>query len=102
MRRGTTPTITFKVKNKNTTVDLTGFDVYFTVKDQRGTEITFKNDRFIFNEDNSVSITLTQEETLSLHGMAYVQVRAVDQTTNAIATKITTCNFEDIIMEGLI
>ena len=104
MRRGTTPTINLIFQNsEGSPVDLTSFTVYLTIDDGKGHKTDFTNDRITFNEDLSMDITLTQEETLTFKGTTlYAQVRAVDSEGLAIASDVVSTALEDILKDGVI
>lgn len=68
MRRGTTPILTFR-----TNQDWTGYELELTIEDDN-TELVFRGDRLTVNTTD-VSITLTQEETLSFNKSCKAQIR---------------------------
>lgn len=104
MRRGTTPTITMVFQDKDgEAVDLSTYTVYLTMHDGKGHQIDFTNSRMTFNEDLSIDVTLTQEETLTFSGVTvYAQIRAVNQDGLSIGSDIVSTNLEQIIKEGVI
>lgn len=104
MYRGTTPTINIIFKDKDgNPVDMSVYSVYLTFEDMSRSEFTITNDRMTFNQDLSIDIVLTQEETLALHeGMIQVQLRAVDSHKTAIASNIVTTQLGAILKEGII
>lgn len=100
MRRGTTPYITIQ-----TDQDLTGYAyIVVTVEDRAGTEVDVDNRGGNMQVDSgSVTIKLTQEQTISLQkGGVKLQIRAVDTDGNAIASNIMQANLEDILKDGVI
>lgn len=102
MIRGTTPTITLKYKNSaGQYVDLSTYNVFITLEDNTQHQITFKNDRITFNQDNSFQFTMTQAETLSLHGNKIeIQLRAKATTGEAIASDVKNVSLAQILMDG--
>lgn len=101
MRRGTTPYIEMQ-----TDQDLTAFSyIVFTIEDRTGAEINVDNKSGMMTvTSSSVTVKLTQEQTLSLSkGGVKMQIRAVDATgENAIASNIMNASLEDILKEGVI
>lgn len=106
MRRGTTPTITLTVDKDVSD----GWALYATFRSGMH-NVTLKNDRMTVElepatetegDKTLITVTLTQEETLSLGvGNAEVQVRAIKDGT-AIATDIKTIDVGRIIKDGVI
>ncbi len=98
MKRGTTPTIVVTV----TGCDLGMFEkVYFTFL-QNGNSIIKKTEDLVI-EGNSVTIKLTQEETLSLQtGDVQLQMRAATAEGTAVASGIQSIPVERILQEGVI
>lgn len=96
MRRGTTPTLNFTINN-----DLTGYArVILTLKGS-GKQLDFESERLAVSSD-SLSVTLTQEETLGFRGNAEAQVRAVTSEGVAVASDICELDFGRILKEGVI
>lgn len=107
MRRGTTPTIIFRVASADgEPLDLTEQDVYvtFKAKGASGAEITRKNPLMAY-EDGSTTVTvvLTQQETLRFRDgqTVRIQVRCTDGT-NAQASTIVEVKAEEILKGGVI
>lgn len=98
MKRGTTPTIMVTV----TGCDMGMFEkVYFTLL-QNGNTIIKKTEDLIL-DGNSVTMRLTQEETLSLQtGDVQIQMRAVTAEGTAVASGIQSIPVERILQEGVI
>lgn len=98
MRRGTTPTIII-----DTEVDLTLYDaVWLTIEDNKGTEITIEDESLTITAD-SITATLTQEQTLALTaGALYIQIRALSPDGIAIASDIMFCTLDSILKDGVI
>lgn len=98
MRRGTTPTHTFQ-----TDIDLTAAAViYLTYK--VGGKVAFeKTGEDLTVTAESISTTLTQEETLSLKGQnAEIQIRARFEDGSAVASNIMRTGIEQILKDGVI
>jgi hypothetical protein len=106
MYRGTTPTITLKI---NTDFD---FDyikqVWFTVAFMSNVDFMSKKvtktieDVVLDNDKKTISITLSQEETLLFApGNVSIQVRILTKNDEAFATPIKTAKFEQILEEGV-
>lgn len=98
MRRGTTPTIKFHLKN----VDLEYLEnIYITLK-QNEYMLTKTNDELVFDaENNIVSTTLSQAETLSFNtGLVDIQLRATTKDGKSVGSAVLTRNMEGILLEG--
>lgn len=98
MKRGTTPTLTLTVD-----ADIVGWTVYASFR-TNGKVFTFENDRLQMTAEDDVTtilLTLTQEETLAMHGSAEVQIRAIKDGT-AIATDIQRVDVGRILKDGVI
>lgn len=100
MYRGTTPTIQINVNGSD---DLTSYkSIYVTFKQMPSVLIEKTIEEIDVNPD-SVTIQLTQEDTLQFQpGAVMVQLRAVDESGMAIASNITTIQAERILKEGVI
>ena len=98
MRRGTTPTFDITCD-----VDLTGFTIYVTLK-QGAKEFTFTPSVEATETGCTLSITLTQEQTLALNEKVKtaMQVRAIDAAGLAIASNIMAVDVGMILREGVI
>ena len=99
MRRGTTPTITVTVD-----ADVHDHTVYLTLRAPHMQQLTLTNDRLTMSVDDgvtSIGFTLTQAETLALHGPCEVQVRAIKNGI-AIASGIGTVDVGRILLDGVI
>ena len=100
MYRGTTPTLTFGLP--------------FATDNIKSLYITFvdKNDSIVLEKDiasctlsgKSVSVTLTQEETLALEGRSEtrIQLRVLDNNGTALASDIITVQVKEILKDGVI
>lgn len=103
--RGTTPSITFKITSQ---VDLTTLtEIWFTVADKLTTaEKTFylsKNEVAVDNEAKTLTVTLSQEDTLSFRSQTIqVQIRAKDTGNLTYATEIIDVALSDILKGGVI
>lgn len=108
MKRGTTPTLELEVDK-----DILDWTRYITFR-QGSTEFTLENDRqaAVLEEDKTIiTITLTQEETLSLKAgetsrisqvpKVEVEVRAIKDGT-AVGTDIEELRVDKILMDGTI
>lgn len=98
MKRGTTPTLTLTVD-----ADIVGWTVYASFR-TNGKVYTFENDRLQMTSEDDVTtilLTLTQEETLAMHGSAEVQIRAIKDGT-AVATDIQRVDVGRILKDGVI
>lgn len=83
--------------------DISDWTVYASFK-ANGEVFTFENDRLQMTAEDDVTtilLTLTQEETLAMHGSAEVQVRAIKNGT-AIATDIQRIDVDRILKDGVI
>ena len=98
MRRGTTPTITYNVD-----VDLTSaVELYVTLK-EGGLVVIEKSIDDIEVTDKTITITLSQEETLKLDpGQVLMQIRAKMPDGSALASNIMTGDVEQILKNGVI
>lgn len=99
MRRGTTPTITLTVD-----ADLTGHAVEVTFRRPFMEPLTITNDQLhmeVADDVTTITLTLTQQQTLAMHGPVEVQVRAARDNV-AIATDIGTIDVGRILREGVI
>lgn len=85
MRRGTTPTHTFQLP-----VDASLLDEVKITYVQKDKEVLTKYKRDCKVNGSSISVTLTQEETLrfSQYCVCHVQVRALTNDGEAIASQI--------------
>lgn len=96
MRRGTTPTLVF-----TTDTDLTDYNRVILTLECGGESFDFEGDRLGVTTD-SLSVTLTQAETLALGGIVEAQVRAVSTEGVAIASDICSLDVKRILKEGVI
>lgn len=71
MFRGTTPTITLSFPEGT---DFTNATVYVSLSDSSRQEIMRLKDEDLFIENNIISLFLTQEQTLALPWLVYIQV----------------------------
>lgn len=101
MYRGTTPTITINVKGEtfdNSTI--------FVTLAQDSVEITKTGEdvvKTVVGENSTLSIYLTQEETLSLtKGNARIQIRWINSDGSAFASPIKVIGVDTILLEGVI
>lgn len=98
MIRGTTPTHIFR-----TNVDLTGARVYITYAQDKK-EILEKTGEDVTVTNDSVSVTLTQTETLEFKPFKKVniQIRYVFPNGSAGASNIMNVDISDVLKEGVI
>lgn len=98
MRRGTTPTISYNVD-----IDLTSaLELYITLK-QDGLVVIEKSIEDVTITSESISIALTQEETLNLvPGKVLMQIRAKMPDGAALASNIMMGYVEQILKNGVI
>lgn len=96
MFRGTTPTHTFK-----TNINLTEARVFVTYV-QDGRTILEKTGQDVSVTNNSVSVTLTQKETLAFKPSKRVniQIRYVFQDGTAGASNVMNVEVSDVLKEG--
>ena len=100
MIRGTTPTLTFILP-----CQVSDLAEYWITISQKYENIKIdKTSADCTAEDNVISVTLTQEETLRLIGNkpVYVQMRALTTGEAALATDQWTCTVGEILREGVI
>lgn len=98
MRRGTTPTNTFKVD-----IDLREAAVMYITYSQLGKTIVEKEIQDITIEEDTLSVTLTQEETLAFcAGEVEVQIRARFPGGLAVESEIKKTTAERVLKEGVI
>ncbi len=101
MRRGTTPTITFKI---NTELDLSDVaECWITLKDNLGAkEKTYTiNDIFIDPEEKTIDIPMSQEDTLLFNtGAINIQIRLKMNDDMAYASEIKQIKMQGILKDG--
>ena len=97
MRRGTTPTLACEL----TGVDLTDCKIYVTLK-QGDLELTKENPTVVSTSTGCiVNVPLSQAETLSFpRGVAYVQIRWIDENGLACATEEQLLKIDGILKQG--
>lgn len=103
MTRGTTPTLVLEVDD----YDLTTLkSVYITIKQKEIYTLTKKlTDRGVeIVSEHEIDVYLTQEETLRFRpGIALVDIRAVDNDGNAVASdEPQELQIGDILLDGII
>lgn len=100
MYRGTTPTIQINVSGSD---DLTSYKSIFVTFKQMPSVLIEKTKEEIEVGPDYVNVYLSQEDTLKFNpGPVMVQLRAVDETGIAIASRIETIHAERILKEGVI
>lgn len=102
--RGTTPTITFTITSD---VDLTKFtEIWFTIADSKTTaERTYKlseSEVAVDSEAKTITVHLSQEDTLKFRSSVRVQIRALNDEGNSFATKIIDVELDNILKGGVI
>lgn len=101
MRRGSTPTNTFKIP-----FDLSQATVYISYEQNKRVIIEKTNEDMTFSPDGEkfkIVVKLTQEETLRLTvGEVLVQIRYVFPTGDADASNILRTTAERILKDGVI
>lgn len=108
MKRGTTPTLTFKVSSEDgSPMDLTNADIYVTLKEKAsGAEIEKTGDDLDLHFNGSttrIRVTLAQEDTLLFKAGKQVRVQIRYKIGDiAMATDIASVSFEEILKEGVI
>ena len=99
MRRGTTPTLTFTTPYAAELVE-SGY-ISFS---QRGTDVLDipLSNQAVTIADNSISVTLTQEQTLAFTttDTLKIQIRAILASGKAVASNIVTDSVCPIIKDG--
>ena len=101
MMRGTTPTEIYKINS--TKVDLSACkQIWVTIVDWDCMEYSWGIDRLdIDAENDTVSLTLTQAETLAfVPGRAYAQLRFLHNNDKAFGSKRICFDIEDIKKGG--
>lgn len=99
MYRGTTPTNTFRTGD----IDLSTADVVYITYKQRGKVVVEKTKTDCTFGENSVSVTLTQEDTLKFtENDVLIQIRARFAGGRAIASNIIETPAMAILKEGVI
>ena len=104
--RGTTPTITFNIKNEQ--MDLTQVaEVWITFKTKPGVALKEKtydiNDVTIDAEEKTITLSLSQEDTLYFaNAQMLVQMRLRMNDDNAYASDIFETSIGQILKDGVI
>lgn len=100
MRRGTTPTLTLTVND----MDLTAIrSLYVTITQFSNIITKTSDDDSLKVEEHTVSVWLSQEETLSFKtGYAEIQIRGVAENGEAFATDIAKIPVKTVLLEGVI
>lgn len=102
IRRGTTPTIVIHIKNPD--MDLNTFDVcHITIANVGGfNKKVFENPE-INNEEKTLSIDLSQEDTLAYEsGNIEIQVKVKLNTGKVIASEIVITTMKRILEEAVL
>lgn len=98
MKRGTTPTF-----NVVCDVDLSDYTIFLTLE-QGNLELTLTPECESTQTGCTLSVTLTQEQTLAFNDRmrASMQIRAIDENGQAIASNIMSVDIGRILKEGVI
>ena len=101
MYRGTTPTLIFKL---DTELDLTTLTQVWVTIQNGETQYTYDITRVtIDNEDKTLSISLTQEETLAYNRViSLAQIRLLTSDGKALATNVVDINIHNVLKGGVI
>lgn len=101
MRRGTTPTITMWLPPEVSCAEIS--DAIFSIAQSGAEVITKKFDDMTLNfYENTLSVVLTQEDTLSLNTCASAKLQVKVKVQNTIlASDITTVSVGDILNEDV-
>lgn len=100
MRRGTTPTICYNIP-----IDTSLIDVSYITFSQAGQEVFTKELDDCNIGENSLTVTLTQEETLRLScngKRVEMQIRLRLNDGTALASNIMTIEVEKTLLDGVI
>lgn len=101
MYRGSTPTIKLNIKSD---VDFNQIDALeFTLNSNSNMKVATKNDVDIDVENKTISLALTQEDTLSFNvGIIEIQLRVKFNNGNAWVSPIKKTTMERIIKGGVL
>lgn len=101
MYRGTTPTLVFKL---DTELDLTTLTQVWVTIQNGDTQYTYDITRVtIDNEEKTLSISLTQEETLAYKKViSLAQIRLLTSDDKALATNVVDFNIHNVLKGGVI
>lgn len=101
MRRGTTPTLTFTTPYEASLID----GGFLTFRQGKRTVLDISlTDQAVTIEDEAISVTLTQEQTLlfSSEKFAQAQIRASLSSGKAVASNIVQIPIGAILKNGVI
>lgn len=101
MYRGTTPTLIYNV---NSNLDLNGMlQIWVTLKNLMYEKTFGKDNIIIDNENKTITVELSQEDTLLFNGKEVnTQIRFLDSTGKAYASNIEKIELNNILKEGVI
>lgn len=101
MYRGTTPTLIYNV---NSNLDLNGMlQIWVTLKNLMYEKTFGKDDIIVNNENKTITVELSQEDTLLFNGKEVnTQIRFLDSTGKAYASNIEKIELNNILKEGVI
>lgn len=101
MIRGTTPTIRLTLNN----IDLASLkSIYITIRQMSYILTKKSGESGVGIEGNTISLYLTQEESLSFKAgyPAEIQVRGLTNSGNAFATAVSKVDVKEVLLEGVI
>ena len=97
MIRTTTPTHVFQLNEP------LSFEAIQLTYKQEGDIILVKTEDDCTIDGNTISVTLTQEETKKFSaGIAYAQIKAIDNSGNVIATNPVAIHVQEVLNEVLL
>lgn len=100
--RGTTPTLTIILPDDFPVSDLSEAEVVIS-SDGEVKSLKQTSDIMLDDENNALVVEYTQEETLDLSaGKASCQVRVLDNSGNAFASKIVSVDVLEVLRDGVI
>lgn len=108
MRRGTTPTLVFKISDNANLEGIAYLRIDFAINDEEFLTKEYPADTSIAidTENKKVSVSLTQEETLKFPPkMVNAQIRwkkVIDDKTYSYATTVPRIPVRDVLYDGVI
>lgn len=93
--RGTTPILTFEVDIDTSAIDA----CYVTIL---CSDIIEKTDEEVVLGEGTISVVLTQEDTLKLTGLVKMQIRAVMNDGAVVASNIIEVYAQDVLKDEVI
>ncbi|MBP5594273.1 MAG: hypothetical protein J6Y02_02735 [Pseudobutyrivibrio sp.] len=103
MYRGTTPTLIFRLNSPNLNLAAVS-ELWVTLKQAPYSKTWDRTQCSLDNEQKTVTVTLTQEETLEMPETSNmkVQIRFLMNDGKALATNIATVDVNQILKDGVI